>query len=152
MVEREALALVDGDGPCQPDGELDIDADFLLFNLLFLLVEGIAHVSPTVALHLVFISILGDNPDDAFFLVDGFHDAQRAVHPAAVHVVLDEDDVGSRLDVKLLGRGEAALGKVVLNDTLEHCRLTGQRFQLALVDEVYGIAAGAEGDFELGVG
>ena len=147
VVEREALALVDGDGPSQPDRELDIDADFLFFNLLFLFVEGIAHVSPAVAFHLVFVSILGDNPDDAFFLVDGFHDAQRAVHPTAVHVVLDKDDVGSGLDVKLLGRGEAALGKVVLDDALEHSWLTGQRFQLAFVDEVDGIAAGAEGDF-----
>ena len=99
MVEREALALVDGDSPRQAYGELDIDADFFFLNLLLGLVEGVAHVGPAVALHFVFVSFLGNYPDDALLLVDGFHHAQRAVHPAAVHVVLDEDDVGARLDV-----------------------------------------------------
>ena len=126
VVEREALALVDGDGPCQPDGELDIDTDFLLFNLLFLFVEGIAHVGPTVALHLVFISILGDNPDDAFFLVDGFHDAKRAVYPAVVHVVFDENDMGSGLDVEFLGGGEATLGEIIRDGAFKHGGLSGK--------------------------
>ena len=117
---------MDGDGPCQADGELDIGTDFFLFYLLLFLVEGVAHIGPAGSLHFVFMSFLGDYPDDAFFLVDGFHDAKRAVYPAVVHVVFDENDMGSRLDVEFLGGGEATLGEIIRDGAFKHGGLTGK--------------------------
>ena len=84
---------MDGDGPCQSDGELCVGAQQFFFDLLFLLVEGVAHVLPHFALYVVLDAFLGDDAYHAFFLVDVVDDAQCAVHPSLVFVVLDEDDL-----------------------------------------------------------
>ena len=47
------------------------------------------------------MAIFGDDADDAFFLVDVFDGAQRAVHPTFVFVVFDEDDLRAWFQLQL---------------------------------------------------
>ena len=89
-----------------PDGELGVGAQQFFLDLLLLLVEGVAHVLPHFALYIVLAAVLGDDAYQTFFLVDVVYDTQRAVHPALVLVVLDEDDLGTGLQLQFDGRGE----------------------------------------------
>ena len=146
--EGESLALMHGDGPGQSQRELGIGAQQLLLDLLLLVVEGVAHVLPHLALYVELVALLVDDAHDAQLLVDILNGAQRAVHPALVLVVLDEDDLCARLQQQLLGRGQRRLGEVALDGALEQRGLPGQRGQALLVGEIDDVAARGEGDGE----
>ena len=99
--ESQSLALMDGDSPRQPQRELDKDAQLLFNDFLFFLIESIPHVLPDLTHHIVFMAVLVNNTDNAFFLVDTCHHANGTVYPAFLLVVLDEDNLGTRLDFQL---------------------------------------------------
>ena len=46
LVEGKALALVDGDGPCQTQRYLGEAANFVFLNLLILSVDSVLHILP----------------------------------------------------------------------------------------------------------
>ena len=99
--ESQSLTLMDGDSPSQPQRELDKDAQLLFNDFLFLLVESIPHVLPNLTYNIVFVAVFINDSDDAFFLVNTCHHANGTVYPAFLLVVLDEDNLGTRLDFQL---------------------------------------------------
>ena len=146
LVERQSLALMDGDGPGESDGELGVGAEQLFLDLLFLLVEGVAHVLPDLALNVVLEAFLGDDADESVFLVDIVDDAEGAVHPALVLVVLDEDDLCAWLELEFHRRGQGGLGEVALDDACEGGGLAFEFGEVLFVGVVDDVAAGGEGD------
>ena len=99
--EGQSLAFVDGDGPCQPYGELREGAEYFLFYLLFLLVVFVAAVIPLLRLHVALYPVVGDDLEGFVFFVEAADYAYGAVHPAMVEVILNEDDLCSRFQYQL---------------------------------------------------
>ena len=149
LVEGEALTLVHGDGPSQAEGELGVGAQQLLFDLLLLLIEGVAHVLPHLALHIVVAAFFGLHGDDALVLVDLGDDAQRAVDPALLLVVLDEDDLCAGFYTQFHGRGQRRLGKLAIGVAEEQSWGAVEPGKALFVDVVHGVAAGGQGDGQL---
>ena len=135
-----------GDGPGQAQGELRVGTQQLFLNLLLLLIEHVAHVLPHLTLDVEVHAVLCLHGDGALLLVQTGNDAQRAVDPALVLVVLDEDDLCAGLHLQLDGRGKRLLGEVALCPSLEQGGGARQGGQPLLVDVVDGVAAGGEGD------
>ena len=90
--------------------------------------------------------MLIDDVDDAFLLVDSLDNAQCAVDPATVEIVLDEDDLCAGLDVELHGCGQAVLRELVFYFAEEERRLTSQLREMLLVDIVDSVAARRQRD------
>ena len=125
MAEGEALTLMDRDGPCQTNRELAIDTDLLFLYLLFFLVKGITDIAPLCRFYLIFLPIFSDYIEELFLFIDGFYHAQGSVHPAFVHVVLDEDDLSTRLQIQFNGCGQVTLRKFTCDGALEEGGVSG---------------------------
>ena len=138
-----------GDGPCQAHRKLNVAADFLFLDFLFLFVELIPHVAPPFALHIVSVSVFGDYIEHATFLVDAFDYSQGAVYPATVFVVFDEDDLCTWLDFHFHGGGKAVFWKFALHLAFEYSGFTGQLLEVAVVDIINGVSACGERDGHL---
>ena len=151
LLEGESLTLVDGDGPCQTDGELGIGAEQLFLDLLFFLVEGVAHVLPHLAFDVVRLSVFGGDAYHSFFLGDVLDGAQCAVHPALVLVVLDEDDLCARLQLQFDGCGYGGLREVALDGAEEGGGVARQGRESLFVDVIDDVAAGGQRDLQLAV-
>ena len=148
--EGQPLALVDGDGPCQAHGILCKGSQFFLFNLFLFFVVFVADVSPRLSFDVTFLAVVGDDVEGLFNRVEAADDADGAVHPAAVEVILDEDDLCARFQYQFLRGGEAAFGKVSHDFAVEGDRVTGKFRQFFVVDVVHIVTAGGEGDVHVG--
>ena len=144
------MALVDGDGPCQAHGILCKGSQFFLFNLFLFFVVFVADVSPRLSFDVTFLAVVGDDVEGLFDRVEAADDADGAVHPAAVEVILDEDDLCARFQYQFLRGGEAAFGKVSHDFAVEGDRVTGKFRQFFVVDVVHIVTAGGEGDVHVG--
>ena len=116
LVEGEALALVDGDGPGQAQGVLGEGAQFLFLYLPGGGVGGVADVAPGVALHEDGLVVAGAADGDAV-VVHLLDHAYLAVEVAAggLGVVLEEHDLGPRLQFQRGFGGVAFLGVFALD-------------------------------------
>ena len=139
---------MDGDGPSQSDGVLDEHAQFLFLNFLLLFVVSVADVRPSFFLYVEFLSVFGDDVD-GIVLIDARHRADGAVHPSLVGVVLDEDDLCSRLQFQFHQCREAVFRKLTLDFTFQYSRFTRKLRQFLFVDEVHRVASGGEGDVHI---
>ena len=91
-------------------------------------------------------AFLGDDADQTVFLVDVVDDAEGAVDPALVFVVLNEDDLCARLELEFDGGGERGLWEVAFDDTEEGGGVALEGCELLFVGIVYDVAARGEGD------
>ena len=130
---------------------MGIGTQKFFFYFLFLLVEGIAHVLPHLALHIVFHTLLVDDADYTLFLGNITHSAQRTVHPTLLLVVLYEYNLSTRFQLKFHGGRERTLGKVALDGTAKNRRITLNLCQTLLISIIYGVATGSECDGEASV-
>jgi hypothetical protein len=94
LVQRQALALVDGERPRQPQRELPEGARDRLDDLLLRLVVSIAAVLPGDALEFVLIAV---DLDPYSVFLQARHAGDGAVDPAPVGVVAQEHDLGAGL-------------------------------------------------------
>jgi len=147
--EGKSLALVYGDSPGQPQGELGIGSQLLLFDLLLLLVVGVLHVAPNLAFHIHLLSVFGSDEDMLLLvLVKGNDGAQGAVDPAVLSVVLDKQHLGAELQMQFLWGREAVEWEIALCHAHEDGWIAGQLRQLSVIDEVDRVAAGGQCDGE----
>ena len=102
---------MDGDGPCQAHGILCKGTQLFLFNLFLFFVVFVADVSPRLSFDVTFLAVVGDDVEGLFNRVEAADDADGAVHPAAVEVILDEDDLCARFQYQFLRGGELLSGK-----------------------------------------
>ena len=144
--EGQPLALMDGYGPSQADGILREGAQHFFFYFPLLFVVAVADVSPRLGPHVTFVAVVGDDVQHVVRQAEAAHHAYGSVDPAALGVVLHEDDLRPRLQFQVACRGKAALGKVALHPSGESDRVARQCLQLALVDVVYGVAPRGQGD------
>ena len=70
---------------------------------------------------------------------------------SSLDIILDKDNLCSGLQVKFDRGRQTAFRKLALDIAPEECWLSWQEFELVLVDEIYGVAAGGEGDGKLGI-
>ena len=112
----------------------------------------IAHVAPGGWFHHHILSILGAHIYLGIILIiepdDG---AQGTVHPLVLDIILDKDNLCSGLQVQFDWGRQTAFRKLALDIAPEECWLSWQELELVLVDEIYGVAAGGEGDGKLGI-
>ena len=152
LIESQPLTLVDGNCPGKSDRILLVSADFLFLNLLFHLVEMIAHVAPGSRFHHHILSILRAHIYLGIILIiepdDG---AQGTVHPLVLDIILDKDNLCSGLQIQFDRGRQTAFRKLALDIAPEECWLSWQEFELVLVDEIHGVTAGGEGDGKLGI-
>ena len=101
LIESQTLALVYGNRPGKSDRVLLVSANLLLLNLLFHLIEMIAHVAPGGWFHHHILSILRAYIYLGIILIiepdDG---AQGTVHPLVLDIILDKDNLCSGLQVQ----------------------------------------------------
>ena len=91
---------MNGNRPGKSDRVLLVSANLLLLNLLLYFVEMIAHVAPGCRLHHHVQSIFRAYIYLGIILIIKTDDgAQRAVYPLVFDIVLDEDDLCSRLQI-----------------------------------------------------
>ena len=134
---------MDGNGPCQPQGELRVGANLLLHNLLLFCIECVLDIAPYLPLHIHVLSVLRTHVDVSVFLVADTDDgAQRAIDPTLLTVVADKQHLCPRLDFEFDGCRQAALGKLALDRASEHSGFAGQGMQMLVVDVVHGVASG----------
>ena len=141
-----------GNRPGKSDRVLLVSADFLFLNLLFHLVEMIAHVAPGGWFHHYILSILRAHIYLGILLIiEAYDGAQGAVHPLVLDIILDKDNLCSGLQVQFDRGRQTAFRKLALDIAPEECWLSWQELELVLVDEIHGIPAGGEGDGKLGI-
>ncbi len=148
LAERQALAFVDGDGPGQPQGKLSEGAELFLFNLFFFFVVRVAHVAPHFACDFQLVALFRGDVDAPVRLVDGRYDAQCAVHPSLVHVVLDKNDLRAGFHFQLHQGGERTFGEVALDFAGEGRGRRVYLGQFLAVDEVHVVAPRGQGDVQ----
>ena len=138
---------MDGNRPGKSDRVLFVSAYFLLFNLLFHLVEMIAHVAPGGRFHHHVLPILRAHIYlGILLLIETDDGAQGSVHPLVLVIILDKDNLCSGLQIQFDRGRQTAFRKLALDIAPEECWLSWQKLELVLVDEIHGIAAGGEGD------
>ena len=142
----KSLALVDGDGPGQPQGILRERAELLFLYFLFLLIISIAHVFPHHAPHVVFLSALRLHPDE--FLSEVHHLSQRSIHPPAVGIIIEQHHLCAALELQFLQGGQAGLGKLTLDLALEAYDVVVDAAQVLVVDKVHLVAPCCQCDAE----
>ena len=124
MLKSQSLALVDGDGPCEPERILLEDAYDVFFYLLRTAVHLVACVRPCVNAHLYrFVTIKREHYDTLFRQL--FHRAQHAVKVAMLHIVLDKHDLGAFLEHEFVIGRERRLGKGAFNVGFKHVLFCG---------------------------
>lgn len=102
LVEGEALALMNRYRPSQTDGVLLVSANLFLLNLFLNLIEMVSHVAPCRRLHHHILAFLGAHINLGILILIKTDDgAQRAIHPLMLDIILDEDNLSPRLEVKL---------------------------------------------------
>ena len=120
LVEGQALALVDGQRPGEPQRELLEGAGDRLDDLLLGLIVGVAAALPRDRLDLVLVAV--DLDPDALFLEP--RDAgDGAVDPAPVGIVAQQDDLGAGLQRRASRR---SAGRTLV-EVAGHARLVGLR-------------------------
>ena len=132
--------------PCQTDRELGIHAYFLFFNLLLLLIERISDIAPYSLFYLKLPAVVGNDIEHLLGFINGFDDAQRAIYPTLVKVVLYEYYLRTNLQIELYGSGKTAFGEVSLYLSSKNRRVARQLGELLFIDIVYGVAACGKGD------
>ena len=152
LVEGEALALMNRYRPSQTDGVLLVSANLFLLNLFLNLIEMVSHVAPCRRLHHHILAFLGAHINLGIFILIKTDDgAQRAIHPLMLDIILDEDNLSPRLEVKFDRGRETALRKLALYVATEEARLSRKTLELAVVNVIYRIAACREGDGKFGI-
>ena len=148
--ERQSLAFVYRNGPCQSDGKLAESAQLLFFYLFLLLVVAIADVAPHLLLDVAFRTVVRYDVQRTFQRIKAAHHTDCSVHPAAVVVVFDEDDLCSGLQYQFLRSRQTAFRKFACYLSIEGHRFTGQFGQLTVVDVVHVVAACGQGNVHVG--
>ena len=137
---------MDGDGPCQSDGELGECAQFFFFNLLLFLIIGIADVPPDFPFDIAFPSVIGNDVNGALVFIDACDHANSAVDPPFVHVILDKDDLGAGLQLQFHGCRKAVGGKFAMDFSGEGHRFSGKFRQMFVIDIVHLVTSGGKCD------
>ncbi len=105
-----------GNCPGKSDRVLLVSANLLFFNLLFHLIEMIAHVAPGGRFHHHILSILGAYIYlGILVIIEADDGAQRTVHPLVLDIVLDKDNLCSGLQVKFDRGRQTAFRKFALD-------------------------------------
>ena len=94
--ESQPLALVNGDSPCQADWVLNENSEFFFFDALLFFVVTVTDIRPPFFLYIEFLSVFGDDIK-RIILIDARYRTDGSVHPTLVVIILDEDDLCTRL-------------------------------------------------------
>ena len=145
VVERQALALVDGDGPGQAQGQLAEGALHVGLDGARLGVDGVAGVFPLQRLYLDRLRVAFAQHEH-LVLVDVGNVAYTAVVVAvtARRVVLDEHHLCPHLEHHRGRRGEEIFGEGAVDLGVEPEEFSAQACQVALVVVVGQLVVGGE--------
>ena len=141
LVERQPLALVDGERPGQPHRELAEGAGHRLDDLLGRLVEGVAPAFPGCLLDLVLVAV--DLDPDAL-LLQARDAGDGAVDPAPVGVVAQQHDLGAGLQHHRFVRRLRRCTEFAGHRSLVFLRHPGQGVEVGHVDALGGRVGGRQ--------
>ena len=138
-----------GNGPRQTQRELAESAKNRLFNLLFLLVEGILDIAPDFLLNIKLHSILGTDIDDGVLTIlnieretrDG---AQSAIDPPFLLVVAHKENLRAHLEFEFEWRGQVVLGEIAFDGSIKDGCIAIKLSQTRAVDVIDGISTGGQ--------
>ena len=147
LVESQALALMDGNGPSQTQRYLGEATDFLFLDVLVFCVDGVLHVLPgqfghddalAIALHGdgAFVIVVADQPPD-FAVIEGLF---------RVGVVFDEHHLCPDFQHQFFLGGVGVFGESAAHHGLENQRFCFDSRQLRLVDLVGLVVMRRQGD------
>ena len=112
----------------------------------------IAHVAPGGWFHHHILSILRAYIYLGIILIiEPDNGAQRTVYPLVLDVVFDKDNLSASLQVKFNRGWQTAFWEFSLYTSPEEARFARQKLELTVIDVIYCIATGGQGDGKLGV-
>ena len=138
--------------PGKSDRVLLISSNLLFLNLLFHIIEMVSHVAPGSRFHHHIFSLFCAYINFGILVfVKADDGAQRTVYPLVLDVVLDKDNLSTRFQVKLDRGWQTAFREFSLYTSPEEARFARQKLELTVIDVIYCIATGGQGDGKLGV-
>ena len=149
MLERQSLALVNCDGPCQPQRQLSEGALNVGFQLARLGIQRVFRVLPRLRLHLnlVIIALASHEHSGGVSLADNHRhlgDTAVVVAVFARRVVLHKHHLRTYLQRELFSGGVGVVGESAVHLRLEGERLRRQLREPFFVDAVGGCVVRAE--------
>ena len=86
----------------------------------------VADISPWFQFYVTFFSIVGDDVDRFFFLINSGNDTNRTVYPPTIEIIFDEDDLCTGFEYKLLWSRQTAFRKISFDNSFKSNGFSGE--------------------------